>query len=202
VDYSIAHALDAFSGRHDEFEDILGLYVGASQVLFLAVVVALFLLVPGARRRLAQRAAVAAGAGAAVALLVAHFISAAIDRPRPFVDHAATIHPFLAHAPDPSFPSDHATAAFAIAVAVALRRRGVGWALILAAVVVAAGRVFLGLHYPSDVLAGAALGSAVSLLLWLPRAREVLDRLADAIAAAVASVAARLIQVLRPRPAA
>jgi undecaprenyl-diphosphatase len=202
VDYSIAHALDAFSARHDEFEDILGLYVGASQVLFLAVVVALFLLVPGARRRLAQRAAVAAGAGAAVALLVAHFISAAIDRPRPFVDHAATIHPFLAHAPDPSFPSDHATAAFAIAVAVALRRRGFGWALIVAAAVVAAGRVFLGLHYPSDVLAGAALGSAVSLLLWLPPAREVLDRVADAIASAVASVAARLIQVLRPRPAA
>jgi undecaprenyl-diphosphatase len=184
VDFRVAHALDAFSSRHDGFEDSLGVFVGRSQFLFLAVVVALFLLVPGPRRMLAQRAAVAAGAAAAVALLVGHFVSAAVDRPRPFVAHAATIHPFLAHAPDPSFPSDHATAAFAIAAAVALRERRWGLVLLALATVVAAGRVFLGLHYPSDVLAGAGLGGAVAVLLWLPAARRALDRLADALAGA------------------
>jgi undecaprenyl-diphosphatase len=183
VDLSLTHALDAFSGRHDGFEDTLGLYVGASQLLFLALVVALFLVVPGARRQLAQRSAVAAGAAAAVALLVAHFVSVAVDRPRPFVAHAASIHPFLAHAADPSFPSDHATAAFAIAVAVALRWRGLGLVLLAAAAVVAVGRVFLGLHYPSDVLAGAALGSATAALMWLPPVRARLDRLTDTVAA-------------------
>jgi undecaprenyl-diphosphatase len=46
------------------------------------------------------------------------------------------------------------------------------------AAVLAAGRVFLGLHYPSDVLAGAALGTAAALLLWLPAPRALLERVA------------------------
>jgi undecaprenyl-diphosphatase len=184
VDFQIAHALDSFSAHHDGFEDVLGGYVGAAEVLFIAVVVGLFLLVPGARRPAAQRAAVAAGASAGFALLVAHFVSTAVDRPRPFVAHAVSIHPFLAHAADPSFPSDHATAAFAIAAAVALRLRGPGIALLVAAAVLAVGRVFLGLHYPSDVVAGALLGTATALTLWLPPIRERLDRLADVAGAA------------------
>jgi undecaprenyl-diphosphatase len=194
VDFRIAHALDSFSAGHDGFEDVLGAYVGVSELLFLAVVIGLFLLVPGVRRTLAQRTAVAAGASAGLGLLIAHFVSAAADRPRPFVAHAAAIHPFLAHAPDPSFPSDHATAAFAIAVAVALRFRGPGLVLLCAAAVLAIGRVFLGLHYPSDVLAGALLGSAAALTLWAAPIRERLDRVADLGGAAER----RLVAAARP----
>src|ERR1700712_1168014 len=79
VDYSVAHSLDAFSARHDGFEDTLGGYVGISELLFLAVVIALFPFVPGTRRALAQRAAVAAAASVAAALVVAHFVSVAVD---------------------------------------------------------------------------------------------------------------------------
>jgi undecaprenyl-diphosphatase len=191
VDFSVARSLDAFSARHDGFEDTLGAYVGASELLFLAIVVGLFLLVPGARRAVAQRAAVAAGATVAVALVIAHFVSVAVDRPRPFVAHAASIHPFLTHAADPSFPSDHSTAAFAIAVAVALRQRNWGAILIVLAAVVAAGRVFLGLHYPTDVIAGAALGTATAVVLWLPPVRARLDQLADRAAGVLSSVTGR-----------
>jgi undecaprenyl-diphosphatase len=179
LDYRLAHALDSFSSRHDTFEDLLGGYVSISEVLFAAAIVVLLLL-PGPRRTLTRRAGVAAGASVALALLVAHFLAAAIDRPRPFVAHAATIHPFLVHAADPSFPSEHATAAFAIATAVALRLRLPGAVLLALAALLAAGRVFLGLHYPSDVLAGAALGAGVAGLLWLPPIRSRLHAVADA----------------------
>jgi undecaprenyl-diphosphatase len=187
MDYRIAHALDRFSAHHDSFEDVLRAYVGASELLFGAVVVALLLLVPGTRRRIARRASVAAAGSAAVALLIAHFLSSAVDRPRPFVAHAATIHPFVAHAPDPSFPSDHSTAAFAIATAVVLRFRAPGVVLIALAAILAAGRVFLGLHYPSDVAAGAAIGSAVALVTWLPPVRDRLHAAADAAGRAIDS---------------
>ena len=43
----------------------------------------------------------------------------------------------------------------------------------------AVGRVGLGVHYPSDVLAGAALGAAAAVMLWAPPLRQRLDRLAD-----------------------
>jgi undecaprenyl-diphosphatase len=180
MDYRLAHALDSFSAHHDLFEDPLGGYVASSQFLFAAAIVALLLLVPGPRRMLARRAGVAAAACVVVALLVAHVLATVIDRPRPFVAHAATIHAFLAHAPDPSFPSEHATAAFAIATAVLLRLRVMGVVLLVLAAVLAAGRVFLGLHYPSDVLAGAVLGAGVALACWAPPVRRRLNLAADA----------------------
>jgi len=63
-----------------------------------------------------------------------------------------------------SFPSLHASGAFAVAVVYLLERRD-RWAglLVLAATVVAASRVYLGLHFPTDVIAGAVLGGLVAL---------------------------------------
>ena len=193
MDYRLAHALDSFSAHHDAFEDPLRAYVIASEVVFAVAIVTLLLLVPGTRRQLARRAGVAAAASAAFAVLVSHLLSAAIDRPRPFVAHASTIHAFIAHAADPSFPSDHATAAFAIATAVALRARAAGALLLVLAAVLAAGRVFLGLHYPSDVLAGAAIGAAIALLCWVPPLRRRLDRAADAVGDPLDSALRRVI---------
>ena len=62
-------------------------------------------------------------------------------------------------------PSNHALNYFAAAafLGAALRRRGLTAALLAAATLVALSRVYLGLHYPSQVLAGAALGSALGL---------------------------------------
>jgi undecaprenyl-diphosphatase len=155
--------------------------VSLSEILFAAAIIGLLLCVPGARRAVARRAGTAAAASLALAVVVAHFVSSAVDRPRPFVAHAATIHAFIPHAADPSFPSDHSTAAFAVATAVALRMRPLGAVLLVLAAVLAAGRVFLGLHYPSDVVAGAGLGAAAALVCWLPPLRTRLDAAADAI---------------------
>ena len=63
----------------------------------------------------------------------------------------------------PGFPSMHATASFAFAMSLALARlRAPALVLCLFAGMVAWSRVFLGLHFPSDVLAGAVLGSALA----------------------------------------
>ena len=104
-----------------------------------------------------------------------------VDRPRPFVTDPAGVHLFVRHAADPGFPSDHATPAFTIATAVFLHDRRWGGVLLALAAVLAAGRVALGLHYPTDVIGGAALGAAVSLLLFAPAVRGHSDGLADAV---------------------
>jgi undecaprenyl-diphosphatase len=106
-------------------------------------------------------------------------ISELVDRARPFVADPHGVHLFSGHAADPGFPSDHATGAFAVAMAIWLRNRRWGTVALIAAAVLSVGRVAIGVHYPSDVLAGAALGCAAALLLFARPARERIDRLAD-----------------------
>ena len=126
-----------------------------------------------------RRVTVAAVLSAGLALAVGKALSVAVDRTRPFVADPGGVHVFAAHSSDPGFPSDHATAAFAIAVAILLRKRGWGIAALAAATVLSVGRVAIGVHYPTDVLAGAALGTAAALLLWWPPVRARVDAAAD-----------------------
>ena len=86
-----------------------------------------------------------------MALAAGAVISAVVDRTRPFVAHPGQVHLFSHHAADAGFPSDHATAAFAIAGVLVglLGRRALP--VLLAAVLLAVARVLLGLHYPGDV---------------------------------------------------
>jgi len=65
-----------------------------------------------------------------------------------------------------SFPSGHATTAFAAAAFLALWQPRWSGPLLGLALLVAATRVLLGSHFPSDVLAGALLGIAAGLLGW------------------------------------
>jgi undecaprenyl-diphosphatase len=74
---------------------------------------------------------------------------------------------------DGSLPSGHAAGSFAFALFVFYFNRRAGWALVILASLVALSRVMLGVHYPSDVVAGAVLGSAfgwTGARLYQPRA--------------------------------
>jgi undecaprenyl-diphosphatase len=179
MDWSLLHALNDFMTVHDGLEDSLLFYVEASETLFVATLAVVFLCAHGARHLAWRRATLAAVLSAGLALAIAKVISELVDRARPFVADPHGVHLFAAHAPDPGFPSDHATAAFAIAVAILLRKRGWGIFALVAATVLAVGRVALGVHYPSDVLAGAALGAAAALVLWWAPLRARTDALAD-----------------------
>lgn len=77
----------------------------------------------------------------------------------------------------PGFPSAHTTAAFAFASALLLARwRGAAAIAFLVAALIGYSRIFLGMHFPSQVLAGALLGTALSLSL-LPLDTAVAHRI-------------------------
>lgn len=183
LDWSLLHSLNDFLFRHDGVEDPLLFYVNISEALFVATLAIIFLAARGPLHAGWRRASVAAVLSAGLALAIGKVISELVDRARPFVADPHGVHLFAAHAADPGFPSDHATAAFAIAVAILVRKRAWGIVALVLAAVLSVGRVALGVHYPSDVIAGAALGSAAALALWAPPLRTRIDWLADWIGA-------------------
>jgi undecaprenyl-diphosphatase len=83
-------------------------------------------------------------------------------RERPFVDHDIILH-FYAPS-DSSFPANSASVGFAIATAVFFRHRRLGIALYMLAALWGLARVYAGVHYPSDILAGAVIGVIGALL--------------------------------------
>ncbi|HVB49800.1 MAG TPA: phosphatase PAP2 family protein [Burkholderiales bacterium] len=113
----------------------------------------------------ARIAAVRAVSCASLALLINQAIGLAWYRPRPFV--LGLGHVFLAHAADSSFPSDHMTALAATGIALwtspARSARYVGIALTAAGLVAGWARVFLGIHYPGDMLGALAIAALTVL---------------------------------------
>lgn len=180
MDWSVAHSLNLFLVHHDGVEDPVLTYVKLSILLWVISLIIPILLARHTRGVGVRRTAVAAGLSAALGLLVGKIITEFYARARPFVAHPRADHLFIAHAPDASFPSDHATAAIAIAVAILLRgQRAWGWVALVFAVILMYGRVALGLHYPTDVLGGAAIGALAALTLYWAPIRRWVDRLSD-----------------------
>lgn len=161
IDLGLAEHANRFAQQHDGWEDPARLYAQISEPLFLLLVALLVIGGFALRRPRLLVTGLLAGLSSAVALLVAYGISALVDRPRPFVAHHE-IHAFLVHAPDPGFPSDHSTAAFAIAGVLVYRYGLRAIPVLVAAAALAVSRVVIGLHYPSDVLAGAVIGLLVA----------------------------------------
>jgi membrane-associated phospholipid phosphatase len=85
------------------------------------------------------------------------------ERHRPFAQFEA-IRELVSHAPHRSFPSRHVASAFAMATVAMPVHAAIGRLMGSLACALAASRVVAGLHYPSDVIAGALLGVAVGRL--------------------------------------
>ncbi|MBL1068940.1 phosphatase PAP2 family protein [Streptomyces sp. 7-21] len=102
---------------------------------------------------------------AALAYLVNAPIRDFVARPRPAIGRPELDLTVLLDKDGYSFVSDHASCAMAIAVALFLVHRWLGALACAAALLTGFGRLLIGVHYPSDVIGGYALGAAVALLL-------------------------------------
>jgi membrane-associated phospholipid phosphatase len=159
-DFNVVRHFAASTGWLHGFMEFIARY----GIVFLAVALLVGWWI-GRRDDSPRKVAVAvwSAVAALVALALVQPISNAAAEPRPFVNHPE-VHKLIAHSADFGFPSDHATAAGAVAAGLLFLSWRLGLVTTFVALLIAFSRVYVGVHFPQDVAAGLALGAVVAII--------------------------------------
>jgi undecaprenyl-diphosphatase len=166
MNYNLFQMINDLAGRFDWIDDVMEILAKDIVWVMLAVLVMLWFTGKTANQKVVFYACMTAS----ISLLLAAFvISPEVNHPRPFVGHS--VHQLIPHAPDASFPSDHATLAFSLAFAIVWVKRRTGMAMLALAVLTGLARVYVGVHYPGDIAGSIVLSLFVSFLVRVTRHR-------------------------------
>lgn len=174
LDYRVYHAVNEFAVDFKWLAHATYVFETVGVVLYGLAVLVLWLATAPGEERGWKLAALSGTAAAGISLLINQVIGNLLwHRARPYESHPQVYH--LSHSHDPSFPSDHASAAFGLAFGIYFVDRRVGRFFVAVAALIAAGRVLVGAHYPSDVLASLVI-SAIVAYLTVRFGRPLLER--------------------------
>jgi undecaprenyl-diphosphatase len=166
MNYSIFQFLNNLADHYDWIDDIMVVFAQDIVWIMLAVLACLWFTGKETNQKLAFYSLLSAF----VALLIASFIiSPVVNHSRPFVEHQ--VNQLISHSADASFPSDHATMAFSIAFSVLLIKRKLGVIMLALAVLTGIARVYVGVHYPGDIVGSMVLSLLVSVIVFALRSR-------------------------------
>ncbi|MFA6001926.1 MAG: undecaprenyl-diphosphatase [Thermoleophilia bacterium] len=169
MDFTFFKLINQFAGRSDILDNLM---IGLAKYGVLLMALPLLVLwFWGEGGDKAKKAALLSLLSMCLALLINQVIGHLYFRPRPFAAHEVNL--LLDRSTDPSFPSDHSAFVFGIAWLIMLKDRHIGVFALTIAVMVGISRIFIGLHYPGDVLGGMFIGLISALLVW--QARTMLD---------------------------
>jgi len=204
VEYSVVHWINQVMHAHPLLASVVVEFSTWGVPVFGVLAVGLWLLSPPGDT--AWKRACAAGlSAAAVGLAANQVISHLWDRARPYEAHASIV-PLIPRSADPSFPSDHATAALSIAFGVFFVSRRAGWFFLAFAAVVSVSRVLAGMHYPTDIAGSLMVSVAAGYFTARIAMQRVLvpliglvSRITDPVLARVAYLRPVRHTVLEPR---
>jgi undecaprenyl-diphosphatase len=166
ADEKILLWLNGLVGRvppFDEFMSVIGDDFFIVTCLALSIIALWFGARNSSQRKRNQRAVVAAALAVALTCLWILLANDIFHRPRPSEVHTISLLGYLRI--DTSFPSEFAALAFAFATAVWMENRTAGIAIGFLAFFWCFGRVYCGIHYPSDIVAGALIGILTAFLV-------------------------------------
>ncbi|HFU7090072.1 TPA: undecaprenyl-diphosphatase [Bacillus cereus] len=160
IDYKIFNFINKHVEENLIIDNMMIFLAEYAQFLFPIVLIVFWLLNKGKGRIFVFQTTLAFG----IAFTLTKFIKMLFYRDRPFVSHL-DINQLVDHSINSSFPSNHATSALVIAVSIYLFYKRLGIACLIIALGIAFSRIWVGVHYPVDVIVGIIFGSCISLLV-------------------------------------
>ncbi|MFD1737572.1 undecaprenyl-diphosphatase [Bacillus salitolerans] len=150
--------LNRFSGRMSSIDYLMVLLSNYSRYFY--VIVILFLWIRGSNSKETSKNSMVS---VAVAWVLNFIIGKTYYKPRPFIFHKVGL---LSHSKRTStFPSKHTILVFAVSTSIYLRNRILGRWMTCFSALVGFSRIWVGAHYPLDILGSALLGSIVSMMV-------------------------------------
>jgi undecaprenyl-diphosphatase len=159
MDYHLFQIINNLAGTFTIINPLMRILANDGEYLFFLGILVYWFAPAKANRRMVLQSLVAA----CISLMIGGWLAQLFYHDRPFVTHV--VFQLIQHQANASFPSDHATGAFVIATAIWLYRKKEGTVWLFVAGCIAFSRIWVGVHYPSDVVVGAILGifSAVGI---------------------------------------
>ncbi len=168
VDLAALFFLNLFAGQSPLLDGVIVFF--AAYLPYILVLVFFIFALRQASLQKDRLLLLAEGLGAGViARGVVELIRVFVERPRPFIDNPAIA--ALLNEASFSFPSGHAAFFFALATVVFLYNRRAGWWFFAASAFIGIARIAAGVHYPTDIAGGAALGILAGFLAHIICAR-------------------------------
>lgn len=165
MDFKMFDLINQFAGKNEFLDQFFILFSDYGPLLFGLILVWLWFSKTGNKFE-NREIVLMAFTVAVITIGIDKVIELSYFRPRPFVNHAVTMLVEKSNL-DPSFPSNHSAGSFALALTILWKRRKVGVVLLIAAFIMAFSRVYIGVHYPFDVTAGALIALIVTcLVIW------------------------------------
>lgn len=154
-DYQLFQFVNGLAGRVPFFDQLMIMYTKYGLFLFGILLIWIWFIKKEHKNenRLTVLLAITA---ASMALLINYLIGDIYFRPRPFSNHLVTL--LVNKSLDPSFPSDHSTGVFVIAFTFLWRKHRFRYGFLSLAIFMGISRVYVGVHYPLDVVGGAITG--------------------------------------------
>ena len=137
--------------------------IGISNYLpyvFMATLVCMYLYGFYKESKILRRTAIDIVTMTIIDMLLSFVIGYIYPEARPFVGH--NVNQLIQHVPNSSFPSNHALGTMAIALGLIAPYRTCGIVFACLAIVVGVSRVYVGVHYPIDILGGFALALLIN----------------------------------------
>lgn len=166
-DIGLYHLINGLAGHNSILDAIMVLFAKDALEIYAVLFVIAWFALP--KKDIQSRhALVVAGFAGILALVINVVISHIWFRPRPFIVlHKGTFTELVSHSNDASFPSDHTSGSFGFASASwGKSPKWISYSFTILAIGVMFARVFVGVHYPTDVLAGFVVGTLSGRIMW------------------------------------